>query len=263
MKKKIILILSMCALLVCLFVISASASSFSIYTDTEFTILSSDFQLNSVNFCYDSVNDFWLGQVLAYSTTSEYISGIIVINPFSFKSYLNSFNTLEDLHTYANDNYESSTSLTGYLASLTEDQFNYYRNYTEITQEDLTVQYNQGKTDGVTEYKESEEYSNVLSTQYNQGKTDGVAEFKDSKAYETVLAVERSIGASEGVANYLDSTEYADTLQAEYDKGYDDAESEKASNMLGTALGSIGIVVFVLLGVWLWLTLSKKKKRRR
>ena len=52
-------------------------------------------------------------------------------------------------------------------------------------------------------------------------------------------------------------------LQNEYDKGYDDAESEKASNMLGTALGSVGIVVFVLLGVWLWLTLSKKKKRRR
>lgn len=258
MKKKIILILSMCALLVCLFVISASATD-AIYM-VDFDSSSEGISNEISDTCFEDTN---------FSIKVSSNGNIWVIhNIEGFQSFVNNmdydsfYELCQSRYNSCGHNLYSKFIESSYRF---EQCFDYFVNYgkNEITEEDLTAQYNQGKTDGVTEYKESEEYSNVLSTQYNQGKTDGVAEFKDSEAYETVLAVERSIGASEGVANYLDSTEYADTLQAEYDKGYDDAESEKASNMLGTALGSVGIVVFVLLGVWLWITLSKKKKRRR
>lgn len=250
----------MCALLVCLFVISASATD-AIYM-VEFKTTSDSLSGEIYDTCFDDTN---------FSIKSSDDGSVWIIhNIEGFQSFVNNmdYDSFYELcqsryNSCGNDFYFRLTDSTYRF----EQCFDYFVNYgkNEITQEDLTAQYNQGKTDGVTEYKESEEYSNVLSTQYNQGKTDGVAEFKDSEAYETVLAVERSIGASEGVKNYLESEEYSNALQNEYDNGYEAATTEdnqkRAKNMLGTALGISGALIIVLLCVYFFVGRKARKRR--
>ena len=261
MKKKIILILSMCALLVCLFVISASAT----------TVTSPNFDFNDIDitqgddrlmlYSFDTgdfmYSDFYCGgsNFWIFWNIEEFQARF---NGYSYQEFIN----------YCNENaFDSEDNSTAYmdLRDMSESDYNYFINYTSISQEDLTAQYNQGKIDGVTEYKDSEEYSSILEGKYTEGYGVGYNAFKESAEYESALETQYKLGSSTGVKNYIASEEYTNALQAEYDNGYEAATSEneqkEAKEMLATALGATGILIVVLL-CWYYFLGKKGRKRR-
>ena len=185
MKKKILLILSMSALLVCLFVISASATVVTYEsisdsfgddnpTGTERTAYFGEINYGNIPngnfvFCHGESSD------------SCFFVTIFDIEAFQFRYSGKSFSDFVDeiMTLYDSNSYEYQYLYKFYSAVSSEvyDFFINWSSYTGgFTQEDLTAQYNQGKTDGVNEYKESEEYTNILSSKYEDGKESGYNE---------------------------------------------------------------------------------------
>ncbi|MBO5356476.1 MAG: hypothetical protein J6A95_01790 [Clostridia bacterium] len=121
--------------------------------------------------------------------------------------------------------------------------------------------YSQGKIDGVTEFKTTEEYK----SQYTTGYTNGIAEFKASDVYCETLLIERQTGQAEGKDMFMASQEYKAALNKEYNNGYNTAtteqEQKQMKNNLGVILGTCLVIVFVLSVVYL--AVSRKKHKRR
>lgn len=252
--------LAMCALLVCLFVISASA------TDAIYMV---EFKTSSENLCgeiYDTCFDDTNFSIKSSGDGSFWI----IRNIEGFQSFVNNMD-YDSFYELCQSRYNSCGH--DFYFRLTESTyrfeqcFDYFVNYgkNEITQEDLAVQYNQGKIDGVTEYKESEEYSSTLQSEYTKGYGEGFEAYKDSAEYESALNTQFNLGSSTGVKNYLESEEYSNALQNEYDNGYEAATTEDnqkgAKNMLGTALGISGALIIVLLCVYFFVGRKAKKRR--
>ena len=299
MKKKILLILSMCALLVCLFVISASATVVTYEsisdsfgddnpTGTERTAYFGEINYGNIPngnfvFCHGESSD------------SCFFVTIFDIEAFQFRYSGKSFSDfVDEIMTLYNSNSNEYQYLYKFYSAVSSEAYDFFINWSSytggFTQEDLTTQYNQGKTDGVTEFKESEEYTNILSSKYEEGKTDGAEAFKssdeysqelqaeytkgygvgyeaykDSAEYESALNTQFNLGSSTGVKNYLESEEYSNALQNEYDNGYEAATTEdnqkRAKNMLGTALGISGALIIVLLCVYFFVGRKARKRR--
>lgn len=290
--------LTMCALLVCLFVISASADELVLIGLSDNPSLVGNYASHTISYS-DGPDSSYKFAVHCYMS-SDMDGTAYYINPYEFQKWCKDVSGKENLSydefkTYisASDD-EGSESVASYWSSdyngFNEEYFNALYNYKSITQEDFTAQYNQGKTDGVTEFKESEEYTNILSSKYEEGKTDGAEAFKssdeysqelqaeytkgygvgyeaykDSAEYESALNTQFNLGSSTGVKNYLESEEYSNALQNEYDNGYEAATTEdnqkRAKNMLGTALGISGALIIVLLCVYFFVGRKARKRR--
>ncbi len=220
MKKKILLMLSMCALLVCLFVISASATNaFYFPEDFDFTsgiaITNSKCTTNT-HTCDSPDYNFMLFS--DYNDNAYFVFG------------LEAFKDFADDGTYESmvANYEEKYNQTGcskcceLYSNIPEFVYNYFLTLESITQEDLTAEYNRGKAAGVSQYKASSEYSNALSTQYNegytQGKTDGVNEYKESEEYSNVLSTQYNQGFEDGeeVGYSTGVKEYSELIASEW-----------------------------------------------
>ena len=157
---------------------------------------------------------------------------------------------------------------TGFDDPVIEKIFN-YMNYDEITQEDLQDKYDEGKVEGVEEFKSSEEYTNVLNNRYSTGYAEGIEAFKVSKAYTDALEVQYSTGKTDGVTEFKKSVAFANSLKAEYDEGYNagvtDTEGQVVKNeftkVISVFIGvmAFGIILMSVLGV----TSKLKKKKHR
>ena len=284
MKKKFILIFSMVALVVCLFALSISASTYFYGLDSVDGFPVDDAYVNSwtANNMFEgevrSEVDYFFGFGTLYlgnNGPSEGVYVFYVSNIDDLHEYLVSkdIDTFEDFSNLPNIMYDDGLIpffeeedgtiipvgdfINGYFENDKENLWNAYQSYLE---EISAPTYEQGKTDGVTEYKTSNEYYGELNKQYVQGKTEGVEAYKNSSEYKNAMNAKYSTGLADGKANYIESDEYEEALQAEYDKALDEAQSEK----LGTTL--LSVVGSTLLGVgivWVFNRFSSKRKRRR
>jgi len=271
MKKKFILIFSMLALVACLFALSVSASNYIDFSEAD---LNSNASVSfNVYLNTDYIDD-------DFTSTSEETFGLISYSDSNNVSIFGFYN-IEFWHSYLTEqNVKSSSDFAtavyhlieigavcdgdsgiGYEGqSFSEDFYLAYQKYVALYNLLNAPTYEQGKTDGVTEYKTSNEYYAELNKQYAQGKTEGVTAYKSSSEYTNAMNAKYATGLADGEANYIESDEYEEALQAEYDKGLSEAQVDK----LGTTL--LSIVGSTLLGVavvWLINRFSSKRKRRR
>lgn len=141
-------------------------------------------------------------------------------------------------------------------------------NYSEITSENLDERYETGKTEGVTEYKESEEYTTVINNSYSNGYSIGVSEYKESTEFTTLLKAKYNdgfvAGTAEGALSYVKSEAYKTALSDEYDKGYDDGftEGESQINVAPLIGGVLIICAFSLPSVILHVVNMRKFKKK-
>ena len=267
MKKKFILIFSMVALVVCLFAISVSATNYLYTPNTELSDLPSSFYVSSSVVFTDSLYSNGIDKnferlfgyqkfyfELADSSYSD--DSIIVFDIDNLHEFLLDFNidTLEEFESF------DSLLLENYLIPYDFDEhgnliapdsffaFNWYADYELVwnayqsyVAEITAPTYEDGKIEGVTEFKASEEYENtineaeqnaidgfkssveynaMLQGEYNRGKDEAVENYKSSPAYKNVLDVKYQTGLADGKSNYIESNEYIEALQGEYDKGF-------------------------------------------
>lgn len=177
MKKKLILILSMVALLVCVFAISASASSMDFVstktTDDYEEIEAGCLQTGTIEYSTDvGLTVICKLDYLYISTTdsNDYVSFI----PAQFKNFVNtllnsdnvSFSEFISFVSTCDESslYDSGSGLSTIKSQVLGFDENYYNKIyfgeTVITQEDLTAKYEEGKTAG---------YSDGYSNGYNEG----------------------------------------------------------------------------------------------
>ena len=296
MKKKLILILSMVALLVCVFAISVNADDFNspfaseivtVNLPTYYMTYDGSFDISPamiLNESYELITYFYLGgHTFHYNDGSnDFVQNSILQYPDSdgeiqevydmklIKAYLESKDVV-DFNSFNvwRKNIESCGPFDDFLIStVTEEIYEkmfIFKESSVITEEDLIAQYNQGKTDGVNEFKESDDYTGALLTEYTSGHADGYNAYKESNEYQSALETQYKLGSSTGVKNFIESEEYSNALKAEYDNGFEAAtaeqEQEGAINILTTVLGISGALVLILLGVYFFM--GKKGKKRR
>ena len=154
-------------------------------------------------------------------------------------------------------------------------------NYFEITSDIVDSRYNEGKLEGVEEFKNSEEYVNSLdfaktsgveefksSEEYsnilNFAKTSGIEEFKNSTEYNEALLSKynegHSVGTSSGITAYKSSSEYKTALSDKYDEGYDVGFSEGEKSF---DFGPIIVGILVLSSIAIGLIIYNQKRRKK
>ncbi len=280
MKKKIILICTLVVMCLCVFAISASATTVSYVLGTPY--------FDDGTPAYDSTTGMIESNMLTYYYDfSKYGYNITLFTyvTSSMPEYGYSIYTCDNIENFYNDiklnvpeKYEDITQNNifsflcnhrGYCGDSTLYYYDCLINLYNIYENDILSKYDvgysegltQGKIDGVTEFKTTEEYK----SQYTNGYTAGITYFKTSDEYAETLELERQIGQAEGKNNYLGSEEYKAALNKEYNNGYDTAsselEQEQTKNSLAVILGSCGIFVLALLVVY-FLMPRKKHKRR-
>ncbi|MBQ2809673.1 MAG: hypothetical protein IJF11_02140 [Clostridia bacterium] len=127
--------------------------------------------------------------------------------------------------------------------------------------------YAQGETDGVTEYKESEEYTSALNNKYSTGYAEGIESFKASTAYTDALDLQYSNGKVAGVTEFKNSIAFANALKAEYEEGYDagvlDTQGVNTKNETTKLISIlIGVAGFGILFMAVLSAVGAFKKRR-
>lgn len=144
MKKKIILILSICALLILAFAISASATNV-IYIE-ECDSCENSYAPAFPKTIFSAQND--LGFAIE-SNMSSCHEEYYLFNQEAFIEYVDG-RSYDVFHKSSEDAIDQG--LTGDFVSLhstlSEDAFNYLVNYVPLTQEDLTAEYNKGLEEG-------------------------------------------------------------------------------------------------------------------
>lgn len=174
MKKKIILILSMCALLVCLFAVSAFATDYNFVGTRDFEKLSEDFAFARVYYQDENANENWFSVIRIRSNNGD---DSYYVQPAQFKEFIVNAGGNESM------TYSEICSLFSSISNnfSLEDNFNFCDSFIEdsstysalvdkiynkpISQEDLTAEYNKGLEEG-----------KLLG--YEEGKLDGEAAAK-------------------------------------------------------------------------------------
>lgn len=302
MKKKLILILSMVVLCVSLFAIGVSADSFTVnnlevvtydlpsyfvdpyLAEIEPMIMFKNdgyFEAPMVNGYTFYYNDGSYSEYIDYIEFSYYTINNSPCYCYNFK-ILKAYLETKDVVDFSSFNvWRKQLEVNGPLEDLlvnTIDEELYNELFTfednpTYSEADLTAKYNEGynegytlgKTDGVNEFKESDDYTGALLAEYTSGHADGYNAYKESNEYQSALETQYKLGSSTGVKNFIESEEYSNALQAEYDNGFEAAtaeqEQEGAINILTTVLGISGALVLILLGVYFFM--GKKGKKRR
>lgn len=291
--------LSMMALLVCVFAVSVSAGDFFGFDDLSnydasssenIVFVTSTKILNPADYTYSD-----------FDSSAGRFGIVYITGPYKTVGFIN-INKWHELLTKDNNVVENSSEFDelvsswadGSILPLDDSWFNTevssYRDelfelYQKYIAEISAPTYEDGKTDGVTEYKASEEYENtiseaeqnaidgykssteynaVLQGEYNRGKDEAVEAYKSSTAYKNALDIKYSTGLADGKANYIESAEYKEALQVEYDEGFEAGTEESDTSEIGTTLLSIvGSALLGVVVVWLFNTLGNKRKRRR
>ena len=143
----------------------------------------------------------------------------------------------------------TQSELDSALADATKDMYTQEQLEASVSQalatvpseEDLEAKYNEGKLDGVTEYKESEEYASVLLTKYNDGFVAGTAE---------------------GALAYAKSEAYKTALAEEYDKGYDDGFVDGEAQIDVAPIIGFVVVLGLAIGALVVVKVIQKRKLR-
>ena len=181
----------------------------------------------------------------------------------SFNSFMNSLNGQEGISTEV---YNWSSPFT--YDFLNEESFNFFYNYDLLTEEEYNTSIEQSKTEGVEEYKSSDEYTTILNTQYStgysQGEADGVTEFKSSDEYSATLNAKYNDGfvngTAEGALAYTKSDAYKTALADKYDEGYDDGFVEgEAQFDIAPFIGVISIMALISIGIVIVCWVRKKR----
>lgn len=152
-----------------------------------------------------------------------------------------------------------------------EDLFQEALSYKRITSDTVIEKYNQGKVEGVEEFKSSEEYTNVLNNRYSTGYAEGIEAFKVSKAYTDALDLQYSNGKVAGVTEFKNSVLFANTLKAEYEEGYDagvlDTQGVNTKNettkLISILIGVIGFGILFTAVLSAVGAFKKKRAKRR
>ncbi len=212
------------------------------------------------------------------SEFQDFVNSITKNSPTyeNFKNALIDLNSKVQSGEYTDDpaglydifNYNTNDSLY-----LSEDSFEYFMNFNSsmLTDEDLQDKYDEGKVDGVEEFKSSEEYTNILNNKYSTGYTEGIESFKASTAYTDALDLEYSNGKVAGVNDFKASVEFKNTLKAQYNEGYDNGVSDtqgvnaknETTKLISILIGVLGFGILfmaVLSGVGAF---KKKRVNRR
>ena len=297
MKKKIILILSIVAVVTCLFAMSVSASNYVDFDSVDLINMDCSpmlqvYSSKKCDYCgFVSSHDEEFGLVYI-SADGSYSCGFLNIE---FWHSLLTEHGVDSVDEFGELSYElvddericeCSSGLSyqigseclsyfivyeKYLAELNAptyeegkiDGVTEYKTSNEYTNT-LNEKYVEGKADGMLEYKASSEYFNELNQKYTEGKTEGVTVYKNSTEYKNTLSAKYSTGFADGKANYVESEEYTEAMQLKYDEGFEAGTNEAQTDKLGTTL--LSIVGSSLLGlgiVWVVKRFTSKNKRRR
>lgn len=238
MKKKLILVLSMLALMICVLALSVSAHGFYDYIASGRIPESNLFN----NYIYqyfipcendDDLSEFYCFTMLSWEGYNNDV--VYAYMPKELELFYYRF-TKDETITYYEfiafleeyvDTYGDDCCLDPWLnRELTEEYFNkLFSDVSELT-------YEQGKVDGVTEYKASDEYNRVLNAQY----TNGI------KAGEI-------IGYDDG-----------------YAEGFNDGQvkkdgAEKSALDISKIFPSLILVSLITISVLVYLAFKKKKAR--
>lgn len=280
MKKKIVLILSIVALMVVVFALSVSASN---YVDLDdFSKYSPD--VGESFYLYTSVfdRDMQSGQELEFNSTAGefgffYISGIdslfgfiniekwhellskeVIDSPSDFKNVVLSWQ--DGLILPMPDNVSGYSFFFSQFDAYHEKAYALYQQYVAELNEPT---YEDGLAEGVAEYIESDEYKNALLAERAAGKLEGIDTYKKSDPYIKSLNAEYTRGLEDGEANFVKSEEYATALQTEYNQGKaDGAANSKAGDVKTIAFSVVGIALLGLVVYWLMTKFHKGKRRR-
>lgn len=282
MKKKLILILSMVALLSCMLVLSVSASNYGF----DFDGLQNLSNLNSKEQIYIYFNkghnencnvsgpsNFGIG---IYNSTLFYVNiefwhqlftdyGVIDFGSFCF--------CIDGLIAdgVICDGLNGCSCSVGY--SLINYADVYYDIYVNYLNEPEVKTYEDGITEGkelgVSEYVSSEEYTNALNNKYTEGKQAGYDEGVTAGTdigYNAGYAQGQIDGYSDGYTigynEYIGSKEYAKVLKAKYDDGFSDGEEEAKASSFNVII-SVLPVMLILDAVAIGIVVYKVIKRRQ
>ena len=246
MIKKFIFILSILALVVCCFAVTVSASEyFDCYYNNYDAEYSGYFELGTNS--GDSYQEFTssveeeFGLFSVSGPKGAFIIGFINIEwwhtYFSSQNVTNDAVTFEDAVENLSEMGAIAEGLTIYsiLISNTPQLHELYLNYVE----------------------------ELNTPTYEDGVEAGVSAYKNSYEYEEVIKAAKDEGKAQGVIDYMNSYEFAEALELEYERGKTEAESEEqktASDILAVGLG-VGFLAFIVIVAYS--TFGKKKRRRR
>lgn len=230
MKKKLILMLSIMAIAVCMFSLTVSATN-AVYLSGDY-LSGSLFDLSEGNSDY---NFRFLGENTA---SDDFI--LVLYNVEEFLSFAGT-KTAQEIKDYFSSLYnELGSSIYNNYSNISLEAYEYFLNYSVVSEDDLTQQYNNGFSEGIEYFKTSTEYETTLNNKY-------------------------VLGQKEGVANYLKSDDYTNALDAEYDAGYNqgvsDTESTSSSSGTGALFSVLAIVLVVLAGFYIYKSVSRKRRR--
>ena len=250
----------MCALLVCLFVISASATDFvsnkDNYSFTQYTGPSLYYTQN-----YNGKTCF----MIHVSDDSQ--SDVFFVPAKQFQEFVSSVLTevsYENWFSFCGENYkdDDNTTVDYFLeywynvdSILNEEYFNKLMNYKTVTEEDLSVQYNQGLEDG-KELGYAEGYSKGMEayaqeekdlieqyyTHYNQGgdfTANGLDEYISSNSSETFRDIYASVGTSANYWLFEQNFSSGSSSSSSQHGGSTITESSKGDNYGASHVGSV------------------------
>ncbi len=233
-------------------------------------------QFGTLDEIQNSFNYLRLSLLLKEGGTSDYIY-MVDINGFKNFCSSNNITTASEFKSYINtlmNSFEAYSTPYNYCNGLSSigfvnegEIFNYFYNYENPpTTEDLQAKYDegyaQGETDGVTEYKQSQEYTDTI----NLAKSAGADEYKQSDAYFSSLNSKYNeghlAGVEAGALSYKSSQEYKSALSNEYDSGYDDGY-EDGEQSINFAPFIVGIIILATVAIVLVIFNEKRKKSYR
>ena len=279
MKKKLILILSMVALLSCVFVVSVSASNYGFDFDNLQNSFGGVYNVylnkdHNDNCNISSPSNFGVGYIDGYYFYINIEFWHQLFSDYGVSDFESFCMCLESL--FANgvlcNRYETGCrSELGFLVfNYCESFYDIYVNYlNEPETKTYEDGFAEGKELGVSEYVSSEEYTNALNNKYTEGKQAGYDEGVTAGTdigYNTGYAQGQTDGYSDGYTigynEYIGSKEYAKVLKAKYDDGFSDGEEEaKASsfNVIISVLPVMLILDAVAIGIVVYKVIKRSK----
>lgn len=295
MKKKIILMLSMMALLVCVFAVSVSASTFSygfdsIIGEISNISMSGNYVYNNVSSNYAFIDDIeciFGYQKLDVDLKSGRINSILIFNVEGLHQFvvehnitsIEEFETLDDIFVeeklvpFDSDSSGNLIPASQLVNCWYLDYEIVWEAYQSYVAEISVPTYEDGKADGVTEYKASTEYNAVLEGEYNRGMEEGLADGKTnylaSDEYKASLQLENDkgyrVGYQAGFENFRVSEECLEMLNDSYDDGYtagaNSVEQNNDDNVIVTFFPLLFIVCVILIAFSVFNSVKRRKRK--
>ena len=227
MKKKIILLMLLCILM--LLTLSVTSCAFEVPAEYEGTNYGASFDTSHDECCAPSGS----GEINHYE-----------------KGYQDGFG--DGL---------ASSAITDEEKQAIIDEFKASQEYQDALEGSRLSGYSLGTQEGVEEYKKSDEYNSAMQNQYQAGNTDGY-----NSGYAEGAAEMYAKGVADGFANFKTTNEYKNTVEVQWQEGYIEGHDKGyelgVDNQYNPAT-VIGLVVVMLVGFSLLFVLTMRKKGRK